>query len=118
HGAGPPGPPDADCRRLPSRGSQVAGRPPRRRRSTADAAAVLCGTTVLHLGHGRQLSPHQLTKGLRGVQSELLVYDGRLPLHRSVLTADGYRSRRWNGTSPDSRETDAAVAGVEYPEIN
>lgn len=79
---------------------------------------MLCGTTVLHLGHGRQLSPHQLTKGLRDVQSELLVYDGRLPLHRSVLTADGYRSRRWNGTSPDRRETDAGVAGVEYPEIN
>jgi hypothetical protein len=35
-----------------------------------------------------------------------------------VLTADGYRSRRWNGTSPDSRETDAGVAGVEYPQIN
>lgn len=73
---------------------------------------------MLHLGHGRQLSPHQLTKGLRGIQSEVLVYDGRLPPHRSVLTADGYRSRRWNGTSPDSRETDTGVAGVEYPEIN
>lgn len=58
------------------------------RRLVADAAPVLCGTTILHLGHGGQLSPHQLTEGLRGVQAEVLVYDGRLPVQRSALTAD------------------------------
>ena len=57
------------------------------RRLIADAAAVLCGATVLHLGHDGQLSPHRLTEGFRCVQGDALVYDAGSPLHQTVLTS-------------------------------
>lgn len=57
------------------------------RRLIADAAAVLCGATVLHLGHDGRLSPHRPTEGLRCVQGGTLVYDAGLALHQTVLTS-------------------------------
>ncbi len=50
------------------------------RRLIADAAALLLGAQVCHLGHDGRLSPHQLTEGVR-CDAGVLVYDqvtGRL----------------------------------------
>ena len=45
------------------------------RRLIADAATLLFGADVRHLGHGGRLSAHQLTDGVRRDQRGALVYD-------------------------------------------
>ena len=45
------------------------------RRLIADAASILCGADVWHLGHDGRLSPHQLTPGVRRGPGGSLVYD-------------------------------------------
>lgn len=46
------------------------------RRLIADAAALLRGADVLHLGHTGKQEPHRLTEGVRALAGHLL-YDGR-----------------------------------------
>lgn len=45
------------------------------RRLVADAAVILCGAEVRHLGHDGRLSAHQLTEGVRCAAPGVLVYD-------------------------------------------
>lgn len=46
------------------------------RRLIADAAALLSGASVWHLGHDGRLAPHRLTEGVRRTAAGTLVYDG------------------------------------------
>jgi uncharacterized protein (DUF488 family) len=46
------------------------------RRLIADAAVLLRGAEVLHLGHTGKLESHRLTEGVRVLAGRLL-YDGR-----------------------------------------
>ncbi len=46
------------------------------RRLIADAATILSGAEVLHLGHDGRLSPHELTPGVRRGPGDTLCYDG------------------------------------------
>ena len=48
------------------------------RRLVADAAVLLCGARVDHLGHDGRLTPHRPTEGVR-VEGGRLVYDGGQP---------------------------------------
>ncbi|MGE5293015.1 MAG: DUF488 family protein, partial [Micromonosporaceae bacterium] len=45
------------------------------RRLIADAATILCGAAVLHLGHDGRLSAHHLTEGVRHGPGGTLLYD-------------------------------------------
>ena len=50
------------------------------RRLIADAAVLLAGATVVHLGHDGRLAPHRVTEGARLVESggmTTVVYDAR-----------------------------------------
>lgn len=46
------------------------------RRLIADAAVLLYGSSVWHLGHDGRLAPHRLTDGVRRAASGWLIYDG------------------------------------------
>ena len=48
------------------------------RRLISDAAELVRGVTILHLGHDGRLSPHRLTEGVRA-EGGMLVYDGGAP---------------------------------------
>lgn len=50
------------------------------RRLIADAATVLHGAEVLHLGHDDRLAGHRLTEGVRQVGDRLLYDAGQIPL--------------------------------------
>jgi uncharacterized protein (DUF488 family) len=49
------------------------------RRLIADAATIISGVAVWHLGHDGRLSAHQLTSGVRRGQGDTLVYDAGQP---------------------------------------
>jgi len=50
------------------------------RRLIADAATILSGVAVWHLGHDGRLSAHQLTQGVRRGPGGTLVYDAGQPV--------------------------------------
>ena len=57
------------------------------RRLIADAAAILCGADVRHLGHDGRLSAHQPTPGVRRGPGNTLVYDAGQPMMPGNLLA-------------------------------
>jgi hypothetical protein len=56
------------------------------RRLVSDAAELVRGVTVMHLGHDGRLSRHRLTEGVRR-DGTLVAYDGgTVPIHQAVST--------------------------------
>ncbi len=69
------------------------------RRLLADAATLLGGAEVLHLGHDGRLSPHRLTDGVRLAGPDRIVYDaGQERLGDASEWADGSPGR---GDAPE-----------------